>query len=65
VTNTAQATLAEVTSTAQATIAEVTSTAQSMVAGFEARTAERPELRVGAAFVGGLLSALILRRLAR
>ncbi|HWF33755.1 MAG TPA: hypothetical protein VG295_00235 [Solirubrobacteraceae bacterium] len=59
----AQAAVAEVTSTAQATVAEVTSTAQSLVSDFEARTAERPEIRVGAAFAGGLLSALILRRL--
>jgi hypothetical protein len=60
----AQAAVAEVTSTAQATVAEVTSTAQTLIADLEARTADRPEIRVGAAFVGGLLSALILRRLA-
>ena len=28
-------------------------------------TADRPELAVGAAFVGGVLAALILKRLAR
>jgi hypothetical protein len=57
--------VAEVTSTAQATVAEVTSTAQSVIADLEVRTAERPELRVAAVFAAGLLSALILRRLAR
>ncbi|HWC86933.1 MAG TPA: hypothetical protein VG388_10360 [Solirubrobacteraceae bacterium] len=61
----AQAAMAEATSTAQATVAEVTSTARSLLADFEARTAERPELRVAAAFAAGLLPALILRRLAR
>ena len=61
----AQAAVAEVTSTAQATVADVTSTAQSVIADLELRTADRPELLVGAAFAGGLLSALILRRLAR
>lgn len=60
----AQAAVADVTSTAQATVAEVTSAAQSMLGDFEARTAARPEIRVGAAFAAGLLSALILRRLA-
>jgi len=60
----AQAAVAEVTSTAQATVAEVTSSAQSMIADFEARTAERPEIRVGAVFAAGLLSAMVLRRLA-
>jgi hypothetical protein len=60
----AQAAVAEVTSTAQATAADVASTAQSLIADFEARTAERPEIRIGAAFAAGLLSALILRRLA-
>ncbi|MDQ6807354.1 MAG: hypothetical protein M3065_20925 [Actinomycetota bacterium] len=60
----AQAAVAEVTNTAQATVADVTSTAQSVIADLEVRTAERPEIRVGAAFAGGLLSALILRRLA-
>ncbi|MDQ6774644.1 MAG: hypothetical protein M3071_00135 [Actinomycetota bacterium] len=60
----AQAAVAEVTSTAQATVADVTSTAQSVIAEFQARTAERPETRVGVAFAGGILSALILRRLA-
>jgi ElaB/YqjD/DUF883 family membrane-anchored ribosome-binding protein len=63
-TSTAQAAMAEVTSTAQATVAEVTSTAQSFIADFEAQTAERPEIRVGVAFAAGLLSALIVRRLA-
>lgn len=60
----AQAAVAEVSSTAQATLADVTSTAQSLLSDFEARTADRPEMRVGAAFAAGLLSALILRRLA-
>jgi hypothetical protein len=60
----AQAAVAEVSSSAQATVADLTSTAQSLLTDFEARTAERPELRVAAAFAGGLLSALILRRLA-
>jgi hypothetical protein len=46
-------------------VAEVTSSAQSLIADFEARTAGRPEIRVGAAFAAGLLSAAILRRLAR
>ena len=40
-------------------------TAQLARADLEALTAQRPETLVGAAFVGGLLSALILRRLAR
>jgi hypothetical protein len=61
----AQAAVAEVSSTAQATVADVTSTAQSLIADFEARTAERPELRVGVVFAAGLVSAVILRRLVR
>jgi ElaB/YqjD/DUF883 family membrane-anchored ribosome-binding protein len=61
----AQAAVADVTVTAQATVANVTSAAQSAIADFEVRTAERPEMRVGVAFAGGLLTALILRRLAR
>jgi hypothetical protein len=64
-TSTAQVVAAQATSTAQATVAEATKTAQSLIADFEVRTAERPELRVGAVFLAGLLSALILRRLAR
>lgn len=61
----AQTALAEVASTAQATVADVTSTAQSVIADLEVRTAGRPEIRIAAAFAGGLLFALILRRLAR
>lgn len=61
----AQAAVADVTTMAQATVTDVTSMAQSLLAGFEVRTADRPEMRIGGAFVGGLLSALILRRLAR
>jgi cell division septum initiation protein DivIVA len=64
-TSTAQATAAQVASTAQATAVQLTSTAHSLLADFETRTADRPEMRIGAAFAGGLLSALILRRLAR
>jgi hypothetical protein len=57
--------VAEATSTAQATVADMTGTAQSLIADFETRTADRPELRVAAVFVVGLVSALILRRVAR
>jgi hypothetical protein len=57
--------MATATTTAQATVADLSGTAQSLIADFEQRTAERPELRVAAAFGGGLISALILRRLAR
>jgi hypothetical protein len=64
-TSAAQAAVATATTTAQATATDLTSTAQSLLADFEQRTAERPELRVAAAFAGGLLSALILRSLAR
>ena len=41
------------------------STAQAAGEELRALTAQRPETLVGAAFAGGLLSALILRRLAR
>jgi ElaB/YqjD/DUF883 family membrane-anchored ribosome-binding protein len=63
--STAQATVAELTSKAQPTVSELTTKAQSLLTDFEVRTAERPELRIGAAFAGGLLFALILRRLGR
>jgi hypothetical protein len=55
--------VAEVTVTAQATVADVTSTAQSAIADLQVRYADRPEVLVAGAFAGGLLSALILRRL--
>jgi len=64
ITSAAQAAAGEATSTAHATLADVTSSAQSMITDFEARTAERPEIRVGVVFAAGVLSALILRRLA-
>jgi len=41
------------------------STAQLAVADVRTITAQRPETLVGAAFAGGLVSAMILRRLAR
>ncbi|MHB1834675.1 MAG: hypothetical protein ACYCXW_06895 [Solirubrobacteraceae bacterium] len=37
----------------------------SVIAGLEQVRAERPEVAVGAAFAGGLVMALILKRLAR
>jgi hypothetical protein len=40
-------------------------TAQAAKADLQVLTAERPETLVGAAFAGGVLSALILRHLAR
>lgn len=61
----AQAAVADVTSIAQATFSDVTSTAQSVLADLQVRTADRPEVLIGGAFAAGLLSALILRRLAR
>lgn len=63
--STAHATVAQVSATAQSTAAQVSTKAQSMISDFEQRTVDRPELRVGAVFAGGLLAALILRRLAR
>jgi ElaB/YqjD/DUF883 family membrane-anchored ribosome-binding protein len=62
---TAQATAAQAKATAQVTAAQVTAQAQTMLADFETRTADRPEQRVAAVFAGGVLAALILRRLAR
>jgi hypothetical protein len=61
----AQAAVADVTNIAQATVADVTSAAQSTLADLQVRYADRPEVLVGGAFAGGLLAALILRRLAR
>jgi hypothetical protein len=40
-------------------------TAEAAKAELQTLTAKRPETLVGAAFAGGLLSAMILRRLAR
>ena len=62
---TAQSALSGATSTAQSAASSATGTAQSTAANVRVLTAERPETVIGAAFVGGLVSALILRRLAR
>jgi ElaB/YqjD/DUF883 family membrane-anchored ribosome-binding protein len=64
-TTTAQSALSGATSTAQSAASSATGTAQSTAANVRVLTAERPETVIGAAFVGGLVSALILRRLAR
>jgi hypothetical protein len=52
------------TSTAQAASASLQDSLQSANAELAARVDERPELAVGAAFAGGFLLALILKRLA-
>jgi len=57
--------VADVTKVAQATLSDVSGTAQSVLADLQVRTADRPEALIGAAFAGGLVFALILRRLAR
>ena len=60
----AQGAVAAATVIARATVADVTVTAQSLLTDVQTRLDGRPELLVGAAFAGGLLTALILRRLA-
>lgn len=62
---TAQATAAQAKVTAQATAVQLNAKAHTLLADFEERTADRPEMRVAAVFAVGLLSALILKRLAR
>ena len=62
---TAQATAAQAKTTFQATAVQVNAKAQSLLSDFEERTADRPEKRVAAVFAAGIVSALILKRLAR
>lgn len=46
-------------------VTEPAAAGASAIAGLEQVRAERPEVAVGAAFAGGLVMALILKRLAR